>query len=184
MYAYYSQLVHDGSLNGFFDFVPRHLRVGPWCTTAPIYMTILVAKLVYWMPTTESFHLDDEVLSTHPLAYSAAWAYNLVVFLWMKFVLYKTLSLRGPGVIATYTIQSWIMLVTRHGLSALAPFLPKQYPLLWFNEILRFPALATATITFCYWNFLIAPVIYYNLGSDEKKNAFFKFSEYTSKWLT
>lgn len=162
---------------GFFDFVPKHLRVGPWCTAAPIYMSIVVAKLVYWMPQTESFYLDDEVLSTHPLAYTATWLYNFVVFFWMKFVLLRTLSLRGPGVMATYTIQSWMMLTIRHGLSALAPFLPRQHFLLWFNEILRFPSLATATITFCYWNFLIAPVIYYNIKDGEKKKAFFNFSE-------
>lgn len=162
---------------GFFDFVPKRLRVGPWTTAAPIYMTILVAKLVYWMPQQDSFYLDDEVLSTHPLAYSATWLYNLLVFFWMKFVLLRTLTLRGPCVIATYTIQSWIMLTTRHGLSALAPFLPKKHFLLWFNEMLRFPALATATITFCYWNFLIAPVIYFNIQDEEKKKAFFKFSE-------
>lgn len=163
---------------GFFDFVPKHLRVGPWTTAAPIYITILVAKLVYWMPQQDSFYLDDQVLATHPLAYSATWMYNILVFFWMKFVLYRTLRLRGPGVIVTYTIQSWIMLTIRHGLSALAPFLPKQHFLLWLNEILRFPALATATITFCFWNLLIAPVIYYNLATEEKRRAFFRFSEY------
>eukprot|EP00804_Cyclotella_cryptica_P030671 CCRYP_009109-RA/>CCRYP_009109-RA protein AED:0.06 eAED:0.06 QI:543/1/1/1/0.5/0.33/3/284/194 len=94
----------------------------------------------------------------------------------MKFILLQTLRVRGPGVIVTYTIQSWIMLTTRHGLSALAPFLPRQHILLWFNEMLRFPALATASITFFYWNLLIAPVIYYNLGTKEKKRLFLKFN--------
>jgi len=168
--------VNEGSLMGFFDFVPKHLRVGPWTAVAPIYMTILVAKLVYWMPQKESFYLDDEILSTHPLAYSAFWLYNVLVFFWMKFILLQTLRVRGPGVIVTYTIQSWILLTTRHGLSALAPFLPGQHFLLWFNEILRFPALATASITFFYWNFLIAPVIYYNLGTKEKRRLFLKFN--------
>ena len=169
-------LVHEGSLMGFFDFVPRSLRVGPWHTAAPIYMTIFVAKLIYWMPQKESFYLDDEILSAHPLAYSATWFYNVVTFFWMKFVLFQTLSLRGPGVIVTYTIQSWMMLTTRHGLSALAPFLPKQHFLLRFNEILRFPALASATITFFYWNFLLAPIIYYNIKGEERRKAFFRFN--------
>ena len=141
-------------------------------------MTILIAKLIYWMPQKETFYLDDEILSAHPLAYTSSWCYNAVTFLWMKFILVRTLKLRGPGVIATYTIQSWILLTTRHGISALAPFLPKQHFLLWFNEILRFPALATATITFCYWNFLIAPVIYYNIKDEKSKQMFVKFSEY------
>lgn len=130
------------------------------------------------MPQKETFYLDDEVLSAHPLAYTVAWLYNVVTFLWMKFILVRTLRLRGPGVIATYTIQSWIMLTTRHGISAIAPFLPRQHFLLWFNEILRFPALSTATITFCYWNFVIAPVIYFNIKDEERKQMFLKFSEY------
>eukprot|EP00956_Cyclotella_meneghiniana_P019859 scaffold34525_cov58-Cyclotella_meneghiniana.AAC.3 len=157
------QLVHEGSFMGCFDFVPKRLRVGPWCTAFPIYMSILLAKLVYWMPQKESFDLDEAALSAHPLAYEATWLYNVIIFFWMKFVLLQCLRVRGPGIVATYTIQSWIMLTTRHGLSALAPFLPRQHFLLWFNEMLRFPALATATITFCFWNFLIAPVHFFNI---------------------
>lgn len=161
---------------GSFDFVPKRLRVGPWCTAFPIYMSILLAKLLYWMPQKETFDLDEAALSSHPLAYEAAWLYNVIIFFWMKFILLQCLRVRGAGIVATYTIQSWILLTTRHGLSALAPFLPRQHFLLWFNEMLRFPALATATITFCFWNFLIAPVIYYNIKDEEKKKSFFEFN--------
>lgn len=140
-------------------------------------MTILVANLIYWMPQKEIFCLDDEVLSTYPLTYTIGWLYNVLAFLWMKFILVKTFKSKGLGVIVTYTLQSWIMLTIRHGITALAPFLPTQHFLLWFNEILRFPALATASITFCYWNFVIAPVLYYSMTDEESKNVFLEFSE-------
>ena len=168
-------LVHEGSLMGFFDFVPRYLRAGPWTTVAPIFISIIVAKLIYWMPQQSSFHLDDEVLSTHPLAYSAFWVYNVITFFWMKIILLSSIRKRGPGVVLTYTIQSWIMLTIRHGLSALAPFLPRNHFLLWMNELLRFPALATASVTFFYWNFIIAPLIYYNFQKDKRRD-FLKFN--------
>eukprot|EP01082_Thalassiosira_pseudonana_P004455 g4053.t1 g4053 contig15:242563-243047(+) len=80
-------LVNEGSLMGFFDFVPKYLRVGPWTAVAPIYITIIVSKLIYWMPERETFSLDDEILSSHPIEYSTYWIYNIVVFLWMKLVL-------------------------------------------------------------------------------------------------
>lgn len=152
--------------------------MGPWTAAAPIYFNVLLANLLYWMPQKESFYLDDEILATHPLAYSAFWVYNILIFFWMKFILLWTIRKRGPGVLVTYTIQSWTMIATRHGLSALAPFLPRQHVLLWVNEMLRFPALATASITFVYWNFIIAPVIYYNIGTVEKKKWFIQFSKF------
>jgi len=169
-------LVHEGSLMGYFDFVPRYLRVGPWTVFVPIFISIVVAKLIYWMPHQHSFHLnDDEILSTHPMEYSAFWIYNLMAFVWMKMVLFSSLRKRGPGIVLTYTIQSWIMLIIRHGLSALAPFLPNKHFLLWVNELLRFPALATASITFFYWNFIIAPVIGVTLP-PERRRAFLQFN--------
>lgn len=168
-------LVKNGSLLGYFDFVPAHLRVGPWTTFAPIYISLIVAKLIYWMPQQSSFYLNDDILSTHPVAFSALWMYNVILFFWMKLILLSTLKKRGPGVVFTYTVQSWCMLIIRHGLSALAPFLPRKHFLLWFHEILRFPALATASITFFYWNFVIAPVIYYNFDPDRRRD-FLKFN--------
>eukprot|EP00571_Detonula_confervacea_P008459 CAMPEP_0172331056 /NCGR_PEP_ID=MMETSP1058-20130122/61731_1 /TAXON_ID=83371 /ORGANISM="Detonula confervacea, Strain CCMP 353" /LENGTH=165 /DNA_ID=CAMNT_0013048309 /DNA_START=276 /DNA_END=770 /DNA_ORIENTATION=- len=143
-------LVNEGSLMGFFNFVPRYLRVGPWTKFAPICLSIIVAKLIYWMPQQSSFHLEDEILSTHP-QYSEFWLYNVIIFLWMMLILVVTIRKRGPGVVLAYTIQSWTMLTIRHGLSALAPFLPSKHFLLWANELLRFPALATASVTFFYW---------------------------------
>ena len=169
-------LVHEGSLMGVFDFVPKHLRVGPWTALAPVYISIMVAKLIYWMPQRSTFHLDDEMLSAHPIAYSEFWFYNIITMFWMKLVLAASLRRRGPGILATFTIQSWITIMIRHGLSALAPFLPRKHFLLCLNELLRFPALATASITFFYWNFILAPLIYCNFKTPEKKLDFLKFN--------
>ena len=143
-------------------------------------MAILMAKLIYWMPQKEIFYLDNGELSAHPSAYTAAWLYNFVTCLWMKFILLRTFKSKGPGVVVTYTLQSWIMLTIRHCLTALSPFLPRRHFLLWFSEILRFPALATATITFCYWNLVIAPVLYYSMGDERNKKKFLEFSEYST----
>lgn len=162
-------LVHEGSIKGYFDYVPRHLRVGPWASLATIYLVTIVAKLLYWMPQKTSFHLDDEILSAHPIAYTTFWVYNVAVFFWMNYVLLSSMRNRGPWILFTYTIQSWTMLTIRHGLSALAPFLPRTHVLLWINEILRFPALATASITFFFWNFAIAPAIYFNFDTKRRR---------------
>ena len=138
-------------------------------------MVIIIAKLLYWVPQSTDFHLDDEILSTHPVAYTSFWVYNVVTFFWMKYVLFASMRNRGPWILFTYTIQSWTMLTIRHGLSALAPFLPRKHILLWINELLRFPALATASITFFFWNFAIAPAIYYNFD-PKRRREFLKFN--------
>jgi len=158
-------IVPNGSLMGYFDWVPEKLRVGPWSPFTSAYIVILCGMVAYLHP---SNLLSDEqpyrttILHTYPELFSKMWFYNASAFLWMSIPLYRITRPSGRGgggffVMCTYTVQSWTMLLLRHFLTALAPLLPERHWLLRMNESLRFPALLSATVTFMVWNFLLAP---------------------------
>ena len=125
-----------------------------------------------------TFPSKFEYECSYPEAFSTFWFYNCINFLWMAGVLAASLiqSKAGVSIIMTYTVQSWIVITARHGLTALAPFLPKGHSLLFLNEFLRFHSLITATVTFVVWNFMIAPVIYFKfMETPKKKQGFLTF---------
>jgi hypothetical protein len=77
----------------------------------------------------------------------------------------------------------------RHGINAIVPSLIKKQAvdvdnnplllkqLLKINHILRFPAIASASITFVVWNAVLFPLIYnYGFDTKEKKTNFLKFN--------
>jgi len=165
-------LVPNGSFMGFFDWVPSNLRNGKWSVFAPIYIVVIIWMVFYTLPSRFEF------TCSYPEPFSTAWFYNGLNFIWMSTVLITSFikSKAGVSIIMTYTIQSWIVITARHGLTAVAPFLPKEHFLLFLNELLRFLSLVTATVTFVVWNFLIGPVIYYKfMETPKKKHDFLTF---------
>ena len=152
--------------------VPSNLRIGKWSAFAPVYISATVLMVIYTLP--EKFQYE----CAYPEAFSASWLYNCMNFLWMMAILITCLiqSKAGVSIIMTYTIQSWTVITARHGLTAIAPFLPKGHTLLFFNEFLRFHSLITATVTFVVWNFMIGPVIYFKfMETPKKKKDFLNF---------
>lgn len=71
-----------------------------------------------------------------------------------------------------YLYRSWTTILIRHGLCLAAPFLPiLQLPI----EILRFPVLLSATITFFMWNFVLFPIIIFFIKDKVKRKKFFDY---------
>ena len=66
----------------------------------------------------------------------------------------------------------------RHGINAIIPCLEdKNLVLLKINHMLRFPALASASITFVVWNVVLFPLIYnYAFDKEEKRLNFLRFN--------
>lgn len=159
--------------------VPRKFRVGPWTIGAKLFVIGAVTAIICTKPSP----LLERLEPVYPELFSAWWCYNLLVFFWTSRVLYQTIFRDGApqyAVFSTYTVQSWSYLVIRHGLTALSPLLNPTYKissfLLRFNEFLRFPALITATVTFFFWNFMIAPLIYFFVKTPKKRASFVNFS--------
>ena len=84
---------------------------------------------------------------------------------------------RSKGVVVTYTVLSWMLNQFGHGINALAPFLYDHHILLQINRIIRFPALASASITCSVWNFVLLPYIHFiGLDTEAKRHNFAKFN--------
>mmetsp|Transcript_13205 Transcript_13205/g.29002 ORF Transcript_13205/g.29002 Transcript_13205/m.29002 type:complete len:368 (-) Transcript_13205:366-1469(-) len=179
-------LVKDGSLGGYFDWVPRSLRKGPWSPLAVPYLTIIVYGTALAVAyeyghgsdsdtTTTATTFDHHNHNSYPPLYSLPWYYNAINSLWMLIVM--LLVVRGPlswRAWATYTVQSWTLLWTRHVLCALAPM--SATAARW-AEITRFPAACSATVTFGIWNGVLFPYVYLvRLGREpDKQRNFFQF---------
>jgi hypothetical protein len=171
-------LVPDGNLLGFFHWVPKRLRVGPWSRLALPTLTFAAFVLVYYRPMSNA-ELHDLHVDYYPEIYSNVWWYNVSGFLFMLGIITYIMMYRTKGAILTYTLISWIMNMIRHGINAIAPCLKHASRpfLLKINHILRFPALASASITFLVWNVVLFPVIYkYAFDTRDKKANFLKFN--------
>ena len=170
-------LVPDGNLLGFFHWVPKRLRVGPWSKLALPTLTFVASILVYYRPRS-GMDLHQLQLEYYPELYSSIWWYNVLGFLFMLGILSYIMMYRTKGAILTYTLISWVMNMTRHGINSIIPCLEKKNLfLLKINKMLRFPALASASITFVVWNVVLFPLIYnFAFDKEEKRLNFLRFN--------
>ena len=158
--------------------VPQDLRVGPWSPSAPVTLLFLTISLIYSRPTkilNESLDEAESIyckVSSYPEAFSTPWYISLFTFLFMAGLFTYICVYRTPGVVVTYTIQSWMMNFTRHGVNMAAPFLVDGHFLLRLNGILRLPALITASVTYIVWNFFLVPFLCLQLKTKQKKKNF------------
>ena len=150
-------LVEDGSILGYFDFVPKKLRVGPWSPVAPamlfvmVYCVICGAVVAYNQQPSPTYSVVD-----YPAYLSGMWYYNLLGFLWMSAISLKVFfGPAGAKPWATFTMWSWSLLQMRHGLSVIAPWLEPQSFLFKALELSQFPVLVMHSMTFIVWNFIL-----------------------------
>jgi hypothetical protein len=174
-------LVDGTDLLGFFDFVPKHLRIGPWNVTASVALFVIMYTLAIlivgantllhgrqdengdrayptstgWDSVWDDFRLPDEAYRQD---FTVGWWYNVAGFGWCTYVLYlvKSDSFMGPVAFVSYTLWSWSIITLRHGLCALSPFVTTARVV---AEMLRLPVLMSASITFGVWNFVLMPAI-------------------------
>lgn len=175
-------LVDEGSFLKFFDYVPRHLRVGPWSIASICYLfaipyLAIVAFLHFGQqPWVSIYNYSKETTDpAYPSVSDLQWWYNVVVFFWMFYVNYVIISATPVSFAAwsTYTVQSWTLLWIRHGLCVLAPFY--KWTRRW-AEYIRFPVACSVTITFVVWNFVLMPAIYrFGMKTPRAKRGFLKF---------
>jgi hypothetical protein len=153
--------------------VPEKLRVGPWTPIAPIILVSMTAFVIQQRPTKFLYESPSTLVSTYQQLYSPFWWYNIAACIYMNYLLYWVMTNRSKGVVVTYTILSWILNATGHGINALAPFLYDHHILLQINRMIRFPALASASITFTVWNIALLPFIhFYVLDTAQKRHNF------------
>lgn len=194
-------LVPQGSLFHFFDWVPLHLRIGPWNICALPTIILVMVMTFYYRPTSSTISSSTTSTTTcyycyHYYTYSYSYApldsyyfyYNLFAFLYMTVFLVWVMTCHAKGLIVTFTMISWTLNAMRHGLNALGSIVVRGVGAQvatsstssispsccnddWWlvvcswlhniNQVIRFPALASASVVFCLWNVILAPGIYY-----------------------
>lgn len=169
-------------LGAFLNHVPRHYRQGPWHVATYCSLLGVVCLLYYgasWMlsnPPNEDgwmslFEIDEK--EYQPFTFD--WFVTLAVFLWMFYVTYDIffLSPLGKIVMITFTLWSWTTVTIRHGLIVLAPWIPMvRVP----AEVLRLPALLSASITTGVWNFVLFPaIVFYYIKDAEQRKKFIAY---------
>jgi hypothetical protein len=148
-------LVENGSILGYFDWVPKRLRVGPWSPVAPGMLFAMIYLVVCGIAVA-SQQPSPTYNSNYPAFGSGLWYYNALCFVWMNVIsLTVYFGPAGWRPWATYTMWSWTLLQMRHGLAALAPWLHPDSFLFQLLEISRFPVLVMHSITFVVWNFVL-----------------------------
>jgi len=173
----------DGKVIKAFRFVPDKFKEGPWIPAVTWSLVVTICLVLYftidanikYYASDGSIGITNEFVGdkTYP-AFTVEWYYNAALFFWMTYIMWTMYNdYKSFGVWVTFTVLSWTMMSIRHGLCALAPFLPSLR--LWIG-ILRFPVLLTSTVTFTVWNFALMPVITFVLLKGEKRKGFLKFA--------
>lgn len=171
-------LVPQGSFNGYFDWVDPKLRVGRWSIGSYIAFPAIVSSLVLFQP--------DGIVSTTiassacPALYTRYWYYNAAASIWMAYVLGRNIYQEGWAVpYTTFTVWSWTMLLVRHALSTVLPFIDNNQDeskmhnaAILLAEAFRVPSLLNAVVVFVVWNLIMAPAIYLTMETKEKKKQF------------
>ena len=155
-----------------FDQFPLYLRQGQWSIVAKVYISVIMIALVCApiflfepeeLPSGSDtpFHSLPTIFSESPRMVSALLAFYMAGVLGLMF------RYVGPWPFTTFTMLSWTLTCSRHAGRALGISL----------ELLRFPALVAATITFFVWWLLLVPAIYF-LGckTQEQKRGFVAFN--------
>lgn len=166
-------LADNGSFMGCFDFVPSMFRKGDWAVIPIIFITGALYVIYFAFAYMYAVRgIQDLPRDFYP-AYSLPWVCNLTGFLWTSYV-FRNIFVSGPGMAAltTFTVQSYLLILLRLLLSTAVPFLPVLAP---YNELLRYPVLSQATITFIVWNLILAPVIYSSIKNEERRKRFVKY---------
>lgn len=173
----------DGTVIKVFKFVPDRFKEGPWipavtwaivCTVCLVVYFTIDANIKYYASDGNNEITNEFIGDKSYPAFNMAWYYNVAMFSWMNFVSWTMYSdHKSFGAWVTFTVCSWTIMTIRHGLCALAPFLPSLR--LWIG-ILRFPVLLTSTVTFAVWNFALMPVLTFGLLKGERRSNFLKFA--------
>jgi len=155
-------LDNEGSFQGWFDWLPIHLRVGPWHPTAFLFLAVFYTGIFVMRPPL------DYPPSAVP-AYSEWWWADAIAFAYCLFVAGVSWTRCGgvwPYVIS-YTGWSWVILAARAGCTAAGAALGST-ALARIGSALRAPAIVGATITFVLWNVILFPLIFSVVPKEPK----------------
>lgn len=176
---------HSEAIQNWFKFVPLRFKEGPWLPLATWSIVSTVGYVIYATIDANIEYYNDGSIGTDGImeefvghksytAFTTEWYYNVVLFLWTSYVAWTIYDFHKAFTAwISYTMCSWTLLCVRHGLCAVAPFVPSVRVL---AGALRFPLLLSASLTFGMWNFALMPVIALGFLEGERRRKFVRWA--------
>ncbi|KAL7488359.1 hypothetical protein ACHAW6_013948 [Cyclotella cf. meneghiniana] len=185
-------LIYDnnGSFNGWFDWLPLWMRVGPWSLPFVLSLVAFYTALLWFRPTPLEFepsaiiNYEKENEAPYFMGMPKTTAVDLAIFLWGLVVILhaKLTMLSVSAFFISFTGWSWMLITSRAGLEFFVwAFYNRSNQLstrlATLGSSLRLVTITNATIVCTIWNFVLLPIIYFvSMPPGEKRKNFLKFN--------
>lgn len=185
-------LIYDnnGSFNGWFDWLPLWMRVGPWSLPFVLSLVAFYTALLWFRPTPLEFepsaiiNYEEENEAPYFMGMPKTTAVDLAIFLWGLLVILhaKLTMLSVSAFFISFTGWSWMLITSRAGLEFFAwAFYNRSNQLstrlATLGSSLRLVTITNATVVCTIWNFVLLPIIYFvSMPPGEKRKNFLKFN--------
>ena len=168
---------NEGSFNGWFDWLPKWMRVGYWSPITIVFLVVFYTCVVLYRPQPLFFDISQYQQQKQSDAW---WLVDVGVVTYGVIVM--VLSSIHMGSLGAFYISftgwSWILLTARPMLSVASGIFHGNLAF-WMATLasaLRFPVAVAAIITFVLWNFFLFPIIYFVATPKKDRSKFLKFN--------
>jgi len=182
---------NDGSFNGWFNWIPLHLRVGYWSPFVALSLVVVYTAIIAFKPSPLEFSpfvldkLVEENTNNAILGMPRETAIDSFVFAWgIIVVIQAKISLGSISAFPiSFTGWSWLLITSRAGLEFMAWAAATRNnnqlaaKLATIGSSIRFVAITNACVVCTIWNFILVPIIYFkSIPKGEKRRNFLKFN--------
>jgi hypothetical protein len=185
-------LIYDnnGSFNGWFDWLPLWMRVGPWSKIFILAVVGLYSALICYKPIPLEFEplaitrYDEENEALYLLGMPKTTVVDLAIFLWaLVVIIHAKITMHSiAAFFISFTGWSWMLITLRAGLEfgAWIVFDTNRNianKLAVLGSSLRLVTITNATVVCTIWNIVLFPIIYFvSMPPGEKRRNFLKFN--------
>lgn len=181
---------NQGSFNGWFDWLPLWMRVGPWSRLFITSVVLFYTALMWYIPRPLGFD-PSAILSYHSDMSDLYWmgmpkatVIDLAVFTWgLVVIIHAKMTMQSVAAFfISFTGWSWVLVTSRAGFEYGAWITYEQNQklsliLATIGSSLRLVTITNATVVCTIWNVVLFPIMYFiSLPPGEKRRNFLKFN--------
>jgi hypothetical protein len=169
-------LIYDnqGSFNGWFDWLPIWMRVGPWSKVFIAAIVLFYTSLIWFKPSPLEFEpsaitsYDSDSNASYWMGMPRATVIDLAIFTWgLVVIIHAKISMQSVmAFFISFTGWSWMLLTLRSGLEFTAWMTYKKShhlstKLASLGSSLRLVTITNAVVVCSIWNLVLFPVMYF-----------------------
>ena len=188
----FTWLIYDnqGSFNGWFDWLPLWMRIGPWSKLFILSVIAFYTSLIWYRPRPLEFEPvavtrhDADTTEPYWIGMPKSTVVDLAICVWGLIVIIQAkISLKSiAAFFISFTGWSWMLITSRAGLEFGAWIMCKRskyisLKLATLGSSLRLVTITNATVVCTIWNFVLLPIMYFvSLPPGEKRRKFLEFN--------